>query len=258
MLNFPDRQVPSEPDRSKVWARGAYLVEGLAHCAACHTPRNFMMGVDFARNLEGGEVDGLDIPNITPEMLAKRGFDVPTLSQYLSTGVAPQGTSFAGMHTVTHFSTSAMEQDDVDAMATYLLTDKNGKILEPSEPPKPLAAAAHPAPDSDMEVGRRIYMAACAGCHGMEGEGVPNVSPSLEGDAIIAMDSARDTIDVVLNGIPTERFTGYKRMYAMPPFSHRLNDDEIADLVTWIRAQWGGQAEAVTVAEVQKQEKALH
>jgi len=258
MLNFPDRQVPSEPDRSKVWARGAYLVEGLAHCAACHTPRNFMMGVDFARNLEGGEVDGLDIPNITPEMLAKRGFDVPTLSQYLSTGVAPQGTSFAGMHTVTHFSTSAMEQDDVDAMATYLLTDKNGKILEPSEPPKPLAAAAHPAPDSDMEVGRRIYMAACAGCHGMEGEGVPNVSPSLEGNAIIAMDSARDTIDVVLNGIPTERFTGYKRMYAMPPFSHRLNDDEIADLVTWIRAQWGGQAEAVTVAEVQKQEKALH
>ncbi|HLS16570.1 MAG TPA: cytochrome c [Paenalcaligenes sp.] len=258
LLNFPDRQVPSEPDRSKVWARGAYLVEGLAHCAACHTPRNLMMGVDFSKNLEGGEVDGLDIPNITPEMLAKRGFDVPTLSQYLETGMAPQGTSFAGMHTVTHFSTSAMEKDDVDAMATYLLTDKDGQIVAPSEPPQPIEAAAHPEPDSDMEVGRRVYMAACAGCHGLEGEGVPNVSPALHGNGIIAMDSPRDTIAVVLNGIPTERFTGYKRMYEMPPFSHRLKDEEVADLVTWVRAEWGGQDTAVTVDDVQAIDKAIH
>src|SRR5690625_358098 len=258
LLNFPDRQVPSEPDRSKVWARGAYLVEGLAHCAACHTPRNLMMGVDFSKNLEGGEVDGLDIPNITPEMLAKRGFDVPTLSQYLETGMAPQGTSFAGMHTVTHFSTSAMEKDDVDAMATYLLTDKDGQIVAPSEPPQPIEAAAHPEPDSDMEVGRRVYMAACAGCHGLEGEGVPNVSPALHGNGIIAMDSPRDTIAVVLNGIPTERFTGYKRMYEMPPFSHRLKDEEVADLVTWVRAEWGGQDTAVTVEDVQAIDKAIH
>lgn len=258
LFNFPDRSVPQEADRSELWTRGAYLVNGLAHCAACHSPRNFMMGVDFARDLQGGEVDGLDIPNITPEMLAKRGFDVPTLSQYLETGVAPQGTSFAGMHTVTHFSTSAMERNDVEAIATYLLTDKNGKILEPSEPPKPLPAAAHPEPDSDMEIGRRVYMASCAGCHGMEGEGVPNVSPALKGNAIIAMDSPRDTIDVILNGIPTERFTGYKRMYEMPPFSHRLDDEEVADLVTWVRAEWGGQEEPVTVDEVKKLEKAIH
>src|SRR5690625_1211368 len=258
LLNFPDRQVPSEPDRSKVWARGAYLVEGLARCAACHTPRNLMMGVDFSKNLEGGEVDGLDIPNITPEMLAKRGFDVPTLSQYLETGMAPQGTSFAGMHTMTHFSTSAMEKDDVDAMATYLLTDKDGQIVAPSEPPQPIEAAAHPEPDSDMEVGRRVYMAACAGCHGLEGEGVPNVSPALHGNGIIAMDSPRDILAVVLNGIPTERFTGYKRMYEMPPFSHRLKDEEVADLVTWVRAEWGGQDTAVTVDDVQAIDKAIH
>src|SRR5690625_7083728 len=94
--------------------------------------------------------------------------------------MAPQGTSFAGMHTVTHFSTSAMEKDDVDAMATYLLTDKDGQIVAPSEPPQPIEAAAHPEPDSDMEVGRRVYMAACAGCHGLEGEWVPNVSPALQ------------------------------------------------------------------------------
>src|SRR5690625_7738450 len=73
----------------------------------------------------------------------------------------------------------------------------------------------------------------------MEGEGVPNVSPALKGHSIIAMECPRDTIAVVLNGIPTERFTGYKRMYEMPPFSHRLKDEEVADLVTWVRAEWG-------------------
>lgn len=258
LLNFPDRQAPVEEDRSELWTRGAYLVEGLGHCAACHTPRNFMMGVDFARNLEGGEVDGLDIPNITAQELAKRGFDVSILTQYLQTGIAPQGTSFAGMHTVTHFSTSAMQEHDVEAIATYLLTDSQGQVPEPQPAPEPLAAAADPAPDSDMEVGRRMYLASCAGCHGMEGEGIPNVSPALHGNAIIAMDSPRDTIDVVLNGIPTERFTGYKRMYAMPPFAHRLSDEEVADLVTWVRAEWGGQAQPVAVAEVEAMEKAVH
>src|SRR5699024_12640409 len=103
--------------------------------------------------------------------------------------------------------------------------------------PQPIEAAAHTEPDSDMEVGRRVYMAACAGCHGLEGEGVPNVSPALHGSAIIAMDSPRDTIEVILNGMPTQRFTGYKRMYGMPPFSRRLKEEEVADRRTRVAAE---------------------
>lgn len=257
LFNFPDRQAPQADGHSEQWTRGAYLVEGLAHCAACHTPRNFMMGVDFKRHFQGGEVDGLDIPSITPAILAKRGFDVPTLSQYLQTGIAPQGTSFAGMHTVTHFSTSAMDSDDVEAMATYLLTNAQGTLEQPAAAPEPLPAAVD-LDTTDMQVGRKVYMAACAGCHGLEGEGVPNVSPALKGNGIIAMDSAKDTIDVVLNGIPTERFTGYKRMYEMPPFAHRLNDEEVADLVTWVRAEWGGQSTPVTPKDVHAIESSMH
>src|SRR5690625_6613361 len=136
--------------------------------------------------------------------------------------MAPQGTSFAGMHTVTHFSTSAMEKDDVDAMATYLLTDKDGQIVAPSEPPQPIEAAAHPEPDSDMEVGRRVYMAACAGCHGLEGEGGPNVSRALHGNAIIAMDSPRGTLEGNLNGIPLAPLKRHKRMYETDPTPHRI------------------------------------
>lgn len=257
LLNFPDRSVPEHPGRSDQWLRGAYLVQGVGHCASCHTPQNFMMGVDFSRDFQGGEINGWAIPNITPNVLAKHGFDVPTLTQYLSTGIAPQGTSFADMQTVTHFSTSAMDINDVQAIAVYLLTGPDGKIVPASAPPQPLAQAEHPTPESEMAIGKRTYLAACAGCHGSNGEGIPNVTPAMHGNATLAMESARDLIRVVLNGIPTRTFTGNQRMYAMPPFAHELDDKEIADLATWMRAEWGGQATAVNVEEVQKISRAV-
>ncbi|MGG4774578.1 cytochrome c [Paenalcaligenes sp. Me52] len=250
LLNFPDRSVPENAERSAQWLRGAYLVQGVGHCASCHTPQNFMMGVDFARDFQGGEINGWAIPNITASSLAKHGFDVATLTQYLSTGIAPQGTSFADMHTVTHFSTSAMKVDDVEAVATYLLTDANGSIPPAASAPTPLPEAENPTADSNMAIGRRTYLAACAGCHGSKGEGIPNVAPAMYGNATLAMDSAQNLIRVVLNGIPTQTFTGNQRMYAMPPFAHELSDEEIADLSTWMRAQWGGQATAVTPSQV--------
>ncbi|MGG4603754.1 cytochrome c [Paenalcaligenes sp. Me131] len=250
LLNFPNRVAPENPERSAQWLRGAYLVQGVGHCASCHTPQNFMMGVDFSRDFQGGEINGWAIPNITANSLAKHGFDVATLTQYLSTGIAPQGTSFADMHTVTHFSTSAMKVDDVEAVATYLLTDANGSIPPAASAPTPLPEAKNPAADSNMAIGRRTYLAACAGCHGSKGEGIPNVAPAMYGNATLAMDSAQNLVRVVLNGIPTQTFTGNQRMYAMPPFAHELSDEEIADLSTWMRAQWGGQATAVTPSQV--------
>ena len=199
LLNFPDRKAPRNGQRSAEWNRGAYLVEGLAHCGSCHSPRNFMMGVEFSRSLQGGEVDGVVVPDITAAALAKRGFDVPTLSTYLATGMAPQGTSFDSMYTVTHFSTSAMEPEDVKAVAIYLLTGKDGKLARPAASPVPLPQAAVPKAGTPMAAGRLTYMASCAGCHGMDGEGIPNVSPAMKGNAALAMDNPQTLINVALN-----------------------------------------------------------
>lgn len=254
LLNFPDRDAPDNPDRSAAWNRGAYLVEGLAHCGACHSPRDTMMGVEFDHALQGGSQDGLIIPDITAETLAARGYDVAILGQYLATGVAPQGTSFAGMHTVTHFSTSAMTPDDVNAVATYLLTDAQGNLPAPKAPPVPMTDQMD---DAVMQSGRLSYISSCSGCHGIDGGGIPNVAPAMYGNAILAMDSPVDTISVVLNGIPTQTFGNGQRMYAMPPFSHRLSDAEIAEMVTWIRAEWGGRVDAVTTEQVASQETAV-
>lgn len=257
LINFPDRKVPQNDQRSAAWNRGAYLVEGLAHCGSCHSPRNFMMGLEFSRSLQGGEVDGVAVPDITAAALAKRGFDVPALSAYLATGISPQGTSFDSMYTVTHFSTSAMEPEDVKAIATYLLTDKDGKLMQPMSPPAPLPQAAAPETGTPMAAGRLAYMASCAGCHGMDGEGIPNVSPAMKGNSTLAMTNPQTLIKVVLNGIPTQLFNNGERMYAMPPFAHRMDAAEVADLVTWIRAEWGGQSVPVTPDQVSAEETAV-
>lgn len=258
LLNFPDRQVPHNDQRSAEWNRGAYLVEGLAHCGACHSPRNIMMGVDFSRSLEGGEIDGLAIPNITTAALAKHGFDVETLSQYLHTGIAPQGTSFAGMNTVTHFSTNVMEAADVQAIATYLLTDKDGNLAKTAAAPAPLPQAHAPEAGSNMDTGRLAYISACSGCHGVNGAGIPNVAPAMKGNATLAMDNPQTVISVVLNGIPTQTFTNGQRMYAMPPFAHRMDDAEIAALVSWIRAEWGNQGTPISAEQIAAQESSVN
>lgn len=255
--NFPNREAPQNDQRSAEWNRGAYLVEGLGHCGSCHSPRNFMMGVDFSRSLEGGELEGAAVPDITAVELAKRGFDVPTLSAYLGTGISPRGSSFDSMYTVTHFSTSGMDPDDVKAIATYLLTDKDGNLTTPSAPPEPLPQAIAPQEGSPLAAGRLTYMAVCAGCHGTNGEGVPNSIPAMKGNSILAMDNPQTIIKVILNGIPTRTFKDGQRMYAMPAFAQSLNESQIADLVSWIRAEWGGQATPVTVEQVKAEKAAV-
>lgn len=247
LINFPNRQPPTREGASDQWLRGAYLVEGLGHCGACHTPRNVTMGVSFAQALEGGDVvDGLEVPAITAEVLAQRGFDVSSLSQYLRTGISDQGTAFGGMYTVVHFSTSEMQPADVDAMATYLMTDKNGKLLTPAAKPQPLPSAS----EARLEPGRFSYMAACAGCHGDQGQGIPNVAPAMNGNTAVMMESPVNLLTAILHGIPTQTFAGNQRMYAMPGFADRMSADEIAVMASWMRAQWGGQNTDVTPAQV--------
>lgn len=249
LINFPDREPPTRQGASEQWLRGAYLVEGLGHCGACHTPRNITMGVSFSRSLQGGDaIDGLTVPNITAETLAQRGFDAASLSQYLRTGTSAQGTSFGSMYTVTHFSTSAMQREDVDAIATYLMTDKQGKLLTAAPVPEALPIASDPL----LQPGRLSYMSACAACHGVSGEGIPNVAPPMRGNTAVMMEDPNNLVTVILHGVQTQTFAGNERMYAMPGFADRMSAEDVAGLATWMRAQWGAQAQPVTAEQVQK------
>jgi len=260
LLNFPREDAvtapppavaAAAPEHAQQWVRGAYLVEGLAHCAACHTPMNLTMGTDVARHFEGAVIDGLQAPDIRAATLGAQGYDVESLARFLGTGISPQGTSFAGMYTVTHASTSHLQTQDLEAMAVYLLTGEDGRIVSASPPPQPRAVAAS-ADSAGLAAGRLNYLSACAGCHGVAGEGIPNVAPAMRGNATLINDDPRNFIAVVLRGIPTQRFAGDQRMDAMPGFADSLSAEDIARLANWARAQWGGQAPAVTADTVRK------
>lgn len=119
----PGRFAP-DPSRSAEWNRGAFLVGGPGHCAACHTPRNLLGGLVTSeayagsRDLPGGDRS----PPITPEALAKSGWDEDAIVIGLRMGVTPDGDALGGtMGEVVRDSTSFLTGDDLNAIAVYLL-----------------------------------------------------------------------------------------------------------------------------------------
>jgi mono/diheme cytochrome c family protein len=115
---------PPEPEKSDLWNRGKYIVEGPAHCGACHTPRNFAGARQAELRLHGatGLPDGGKSPPITAEALKRNGWTVDTLKYALKTGILPDGDAFGGsMGEVVRDGTSFLTDQDLTAIATYLL-----------------------------------------------------------------------------------------------------------------------------------------
>jgi len=236
---------PEQPDAAKstAWNRGRYLTNALGHCGECHTPRNFMMAMKRDRYLEGGIIDGVEAPDITRDTLALVGFEPDGLARFMRLGVSSVGSMTGPMFEVVHFSTQYLDDADLTAMAAYLLG-------EPPPPVKPIMPAKVSVKVS--ESGQRTWFALCAGCHGIEGQGVPHVSVPMRSNSSLRIPSARGFLTSVMHGIAQQDFPGLERMQAMPGFAEHLSDQEIADLATWMRAIWGGQGAAVTAAEVAK------
>jgi mono/diheme cytochrome c family protein len=114
------------PERSELWRRGRFIVEGPAHCAACHTPRNFMGARRAEMHLHGA--DGLPgggrSPPIRPEVLKEKGWTAGDLKYALKTGIMPDGDTFGGgMGDVVRDGTRFMTDRDLEAVATYLMDE---------------------------------------------------------------------------------------------------------------------------------------
>jgi len=236
-------RAPEPPDEAKsaAWNRGRYVTDALGHCGECHTPRNFMMAMQRDRYLHGAILEGVEAPDITRDTLALVGFEPEGLARFMRLGLSPLGSMTGPMFEVVHFSTQYLDDADLAAMATYLLG-------EPPPPVKPVVPARVSAKTG--ESGRRTWFALCAGCHGIEGQGVPHVSVPMRTNSSLRIPSARGFLTSVMHGIAQQDFPGLERMQAMPGFAAHLGDQEIADLATWARASWGGQGIEVTAADV--------
>ena len=237
-LYFDEGVFRPDPAKSAQWNRGAYLVEGLGHCSACHSPRNALGGIEKDKAYTGATIDGWFALNLTSELHTGLGnWSAQDIATYLKTGTAPgRSTAFGPMALVVKKSTSQMSDADLLAMATYL------KDL----PANSSLRQGAPVPDKTREQGAKLYLEYCAGCHQAGGRGMPNIFPPLAGNgAVVAADPA-DVLKVVLGGIPAQG-----KYVPMPAFAAVLDDAQIASIANYVRSSWGNAAPAhVTPAAV--------
>jgi mono/diheme cytochrome c family protein len=141
LLFLPRRPLELNQEKSAEWNRGAYLVEGLAHCGECHTPRNVLFAMNRSRAFAGGEVDGWKAWNITPDPQTGLGrWSRQDIGTYLATGHAPgHGSAADGMRQAIDLSLSKLSATDINAIVTYLqaLPPRRSNPDEAVGPPPP-------------------------------------------------------------------------------------------------------------------------
>ncbi|MBV8187750.1 MAG: cytochrome c [Alphaproteobacteria bacterium] len=244
-LLFLTNSIPaSSAGSSAAWQRGRYLVDVLGHCGECHTPRGLLGEMELSRPLRGFAFGRVAAPDITPAGLASRGWSAASLGTYLGRGIARQGSAFAEMHQAVVLSTRNLSTDDNTAMVAYLLGDK-------PPPPATLPTIDPAAANALAEgAGRTSYVALCAGCHGLEGNGIPNTVVALRNNSTLRLADPQNLIVAMLDGIGPETFPHRAAMSAMPGFADKLSDEQAATLANYLRVVWGGQQPDVTAAAV--------
>jgi len=247
-LYFKQADFKPTLDKSAEWNRGAYLVTGAGHCGACHTAKS-LLGADRAAALTGDSLQGWFAPEITGAKSRGVGdWSVGDVVTYLKTGWSAHGVASGPMSDVVERSTSEMNDGDLKAIAVYLKDQPAAK-----EPPLPSVARDDPA----MRTGAVLYQNNCVGCHGWEGKGEKLIFPPLAGNAVLVQPSAESLIRVVLAGAQAVATKAAPTEPSMPSFAWKLNDRQLADLLTYIRNSWGNQAGAVSEKDVAKTRASL-
>ncbi len=242
-----------QPDNSKSdeWNRGNYLVQGLGHCNACHTPRN-VWGATQDDKLTGGEIMGTYwyAPSLVSPLEAGVGeWSIEEIVELLSTGMTDHAVMSGPMATIVRQSLQYLSADDIRAMAVYLqsLGEKRSNIRTPREIPEmPERVRRY------LALGEEVYEKYCQECHGRSGQGVPGIYPPLAGNRSVTMVSPLNTIRSVLYGGYPPVTTGNPRPYGMPPYQHIIRDTEIARVVSYIRNAWGNLGSLVSSEDVDK------
>jgi mono/diheme cytochrome c family protein len=235
-LHFEQASFKEDPGRSEQWNRGAYLVEVLGHCGACHAERGGPMPMQswYAPSLASERDSGLG------------AWPVEEIVELLKTGVAPRGAVFGLMAEVVRDSLQHLTGEDLTAMAVYLKSRREAD--DSSAPGGALVSSGQRAELTKQ--GAVVYREHCAGCHRKNGEGVPRIYPPLAGNSAILMRNPVNAIRITLNGGFPPSTAGNPRPYGMPPFAHQLSDRQVAAVVTYIRGAWGNGAAPVSPGEV--------
>ena len=242
LLNFDPQPFVADEKQTAEWNRGAYLVQGPGHCATCHSPKSFLGADKDSQFLQGASLQGWYAPNITADPHIGIGsWSEDEIVTYLKTGSTDKTIASGPMAEAIAQSTSLMKEQDLKAIAVYL------KSLSPGSTDKPTALKAD---DARMVAGAAIYHDTCSACHGQEGKGAMPLFPALAGNSLVQQPSPETLAHVVLAGSQAVYTPSKQTTPAMPSFAWRLNDQQISDVLTYVRNSWGNAAAPVNASDV--------
>jgi mono/diheme cytochrome c family protein len=237
---FDEGTFHADAGKSPEWNRGAYLVEGLGHCGACHTAKNLAGGDKSSRSLEGGLIQGWFAPDLTGDNRRGIGsWSAEDIVDYLKTGRNARSGATGLMAEVVTDSTSKLSPEDLHAIAVYL---KDG-------PGHPANVAPLP-PSPTLASGRAIYEDSCSACHQANGKGVPRMFSPLAGSAVLQSSDPTTAIRFVLEGARTAPTDARPTTAAMPAYDWKLSDAQVAAVLTYAANSWGNAAPEVTASQV--------
>jgi mono/diheme cytochrome c family protein len=249
-LYFTPGGYQEQADQPRDWNRGAYLVQGLGHCSACHTSRNAFGGTTTKGDLGGGRIPVLNwyAASLTSDAETGLGdWQTRDIADLLKTGVSQRGTAIGPMAEVVSKSLQHLSDADIHSMAVYLKSiPKSDTAGETAPNPITIDAAAV------LKRGARLYEQHCVECHQADGKGAPPAYPPLAGNRSLAAYSPINPVRMVLNGGYPPTTEGNPRPYGMPPFGFALNDGEVADVVSYIRHSWGNNGNLVSPVDVSR------
>ncbi len=260
-----DQYVP-DPKRSVQWNRGAYLVQGLGHCGACHTPRgpayNELGYSERSRwYLTGGVNDHWLAPNLTGDPASGLGrWSTDDIVKFLRTGHGAGAIAFGAMAPVVGESTQYLSDDDLRSIAVYL------KALPPHETNGTFANTEHARTLTMRSIetgeterhGAGIYLSFCARCHQANGQGQPGKVAALAGNPLVLAADPTSVMRIVIEGSKSPTTDTGPAPQKMPGFHGQLTSAQIAQVVSFIRNTWGNHAAPVSDREVERLRAKIH
>ena len=229
-LFFEARPFRPRPEQSAEWNRGAYLVQGLGHCAACHSPRNALGATAGVEQLSGGLMPVVNwyAPSLEDDReTGLASTPVADIVRLLQTGQGRTASVSGPMAEVVQHSLQHLRTEDLQAMAVYL----RSRAQRPDTP----AAAPARIRASVIAHGARVYERHCATCHADQGQGVPGIYPALAGNRAVLLADPTNLVQTVLSGGYGPATAGHPRPFGMPPFVLELGDADIAAVLTHLR-----------------------
>jgi mono/diheme cytochrome c family protein len=260
----------ADPNKSASWNRGAYLVQGLGHCGECHTPRGIAGQVKAVSEkngrqfLAGATLDNWHASSLTGDLeTGLHAWSKNEIAEFLRTGRTARVAAFGSMADVISKSTQYLTDQDMMAIAEYLKSLPSYHYEGEVNADSALQAGANTAATRALRAGdtgmrgARVYLDNCNACHRSDGSGANRTFPNMVNNETVNGKDPISLVHIVLAGSSMPSTQTAPSAIAMPDFGWRLSDAEVADVLSFIRGNWGNHAAEVGSNEVTRVRKSL-